>query len=100
MHDEYVQVNLAYSGDLEEIQKDIQPWIQRGQHGLFINPLQVERPKEAGWMCNSHRSMDLRSLTEAMEAQLGFPVGLRWKAIFLGKDVIKGTKKEKPKEKS
>ena len=94
-HDEYVQINLGYSvDDFEDIQKDINPWLQQGGHGMYVNPLQVELPKETGWLCNSHRSMDLSCLTLVMEAQLGFKVGLRWKAIFVGKDVIKNYKKK------
>ena len=81
------------------MQKDIGPWLKRGQHGIYVNPLQVERPKEAGWLCNSHWSMDLQALSTSMEQQLGFSVGLRWKAIFLGKDVVKGEKEDKKTKK-
>ena len=47
--------------------------------------IQVEKIQEVRFFSNSHTIMDLEALKSTIEKQLGFEVGLCYKAIYRGK---------------
>ena len=51
--------------------------------------LQTVHSKEAGFFSNSHISMDMEALRDILEDTLNFKVGIRYKAIFRGKQALK-----------
>ena len=51
--------------------------------------LQTVHSKEAGFFSNSHISMDMEELRDILEDTLNFKVGIRYKAIFRGKQAQK-----------
>ena len=78
---ENVSIYIVHSEYLEDLQLDLGTWMNNGNHALYIEMLQVERKKEAGFFTNSLNSMDKINLAETLEAKIGFRVGLRWKPI-------------------
>jgi len=51
--------------------------------------LQIERVKEAGFFSNSYLSMDLYEIRDILENKLNYKVGIRYKSIYQGKQVLK-----------
>lgn len=83
--DEYVSFNIGHSIDIQEILKDIAVWLKAGQHAVYVDMLQCERKKDAGFFVNSFFSMDLQVLRETIQNAIGYKVGLRFKAIIAHK---------------
>ena len=79
--DEYVSINLGHIIDLDDLKLDLGTWFQKGHHALYVDMLQAERSKEAGFIVNSHFTMDLEVIREMLEAKIGCAVGLKWKPI-------------------
>ena len=78
---EYVNIQIGHSIDITELSKDLGTWLQKGEHALYIDMLQCERKREAGFFTNSFFTMDLEVLRELLESYIGCCVGLRWKPI-------------------
>ena len=78
---EYVSINIGHSIEILELIMDLGTWLQKGEHAIYVDMLQCERKKEAGFFTNSYFTMDLEVLRELIEGSLGCKVGLRWKPI-------------------
>ena len=80
-HDEYVSIRIGHIINLEELAIDLGTWLRKGSHALYIDMLQAERKREAGFFTNSYFTMDLQALREVIEETIGCKIGLRWKPI-------------------
>ena len=49
----------------------------------------MERAKEVGFFSNSHLSIDLYEIRDILENKLNYKVGIRYKSIYQGKQVLK-----------
>ena len=78
--DEYVSIKIAHSVELSELVLDLGTWLQKGGHAIYIDMLQVEQKREAGFLTNSYFTMDLEVLRDVIETDIGCKV-LRWKPI-------------------
>ena len=78
---EYVNINFGHSEDLKELIKDMSSWFKNGSHAMYIDMLQAERRKEAGFFINSFSSMDLDILRDTIESTIQYKVGLKYKPI-------------------
>ena len=77
----YVKINIGHSVEILDLIGDLGTWFQNGEHAMYVDMLQCERSKEAGFLTNSYFTMDLEVLREYLEDVLGCKVGLRWKPI-------------------
>ena len=56
-------------------------WLNDQKHGIWKRILQAENIVQKGWTVYSHRVIDLDVLAYEASKVLGFPVGLRYKAV-------------------
>ena len=47
---EYVNINIGHSIDVLELSMDLGTWLQKGEHALYIDMLQCERKRKAGFL--------------------------------------------------
>jgi hypothetical protein len=63
----------------------ITPWLDSRRHGLYVQPLQVERTLPGGWFLFSQRSINTHSLAQALKTDHGIDVWFRFQTISFGK---------------
>lgn len=87
----YISIRFGHLENMEDVKESVHGWLSNGGHAMYIDMLQAERTKEAGFFLNSFFTMDLKTLQATLEAHLQFPVGLRYTGIN-GSVTSKGTK--------
>ena len=85
---EYLQLHIGHVNDINDIKRDMYGWMQEQGNDIYRNMLQAERYREIGFFTNSHITMDLPRLQGVIEEKI-YPikVGLRYKAVFRGRQV-------------
>jgi hypothetical protein len=79
----YTGVYFGHNCEPYELTSIAKPWISR-ENNIFKQMVQAEYTKEIGWFLSSTRNMDAGALADAIYAQFGIEVGLRWKVIPTG----------------
>ena len=64
---DYFQINLGYSELLSDLKYNIKGWFLDNRHDLYLNMLQVEMAREAGFFTFLHILIDLEELKGAIE---------------------------------
>jgi hypothetical protein len=84
----YPNLRIGHEKPIEEIRKELRPWLETSKSSIFKNMLQVEEGSEIGWFCYSTREMDAGALADEISDILGINIGLRWKIINIGQKGI------------
>ena len=79
----YTNIYIGHDCEPYEMSNLASPWVSRTQ-GIFKMMVQAEFLSEIGWFLSSTRHMDAGALSDAIEAELGMRLGLRWKVVPMG----------------
>ena len=80
----YSGLRILHSIPINELRKDMLPWLKEEGHGLFTRTLQAENLVDVGWFVYSTWEMEADALSAAISDFIKIEVGLRWKMISLG----------------
>ena len=80
----YSGLRLLHSIPIQELRKDMLPWLKDQGHGLFTRSLQAENLVDVGWFVYSTWEMEADALASSISDFIKIEVGLRWKMVSLG----------------
>ena len=80
----YSGLRLIHAVPIQELKKDMLPWLKDEGHGLFTRSIQAENLVDVGWFVYSTWEMEAESLAAAISTHIQIEIGLRWKMISLG----------------
>ena len=80
----YSGLRLIHSIPIQELRKDMLPWLKDESHGMFTRSLQAENLVDVGWFVYSTWEMEADALAAAISNFIQIEVGLRWKMVSLG----------------
>lgn len=81
----FLRTLLAYNTPFSELSEDIKWWLGEHKAGLWLRKVQTERTTWLGFLLYSLRSMDEDRFTRVFSARYSTKVGIRYKAISLGR---------------
>ena len=91
---EYLQVKIGHLESIKDLKREMRGLMVDKGYNLYLNILETECYKEAGFFSNLYISIDILELRDIIEEKLQVKVGIRFKAIYRGRQVpkIKGEK--------
>jgi hypothetical protein len=81
----YMSVYLGHNDEYKVLHLNVKHILDGNRLGWYKKSLQVEKAVCIGWILYSTRDIDLDMLTENIFKMSGARVGLRWRAISLGR---------------
>ena len=87
----YFKIWVGTNKPFKEYKEEARPWLMK-QNGwaIFEAVLQVERPITIGWFYGSHGDINRSALVKSILKTTGVQVGLKFRAITLPNDKVKG----------
>ena len=80
----YSGLRILHTIPINELRKDMLPWLKDEGHGMFTRTLQAENLVDVGWFVYSTWEMEVEALAAAISNCIKIEVGLRWKMISMG----------------
>mgnify|MGYP006362097603 FL=1 len=87
----YFKIWVGTNKPFKEYKEEARPWLMK-QNGrsIFESVLQVEHPVTIGWLYGSHGDTNRTVLARSILKKTGVQVGLKYRAITLPNDKVKG----------
>ena len=87
----YFKIWVGTNKPFKEYKEEARPWLMK-QNGwaIFESVLQVEHPITIGWLYGSHGDINRTVLARSILKKTGVQVGLKYRAITLPNDKVKG----------
>ena len=91
----FTDVFAHHSISMNDLKGDLEWFLKENQMAIYKNQLQVEETAQQGWLLYSTQALDNETLANAIEAEIGVKVALRWKYINFSKYITDDSKRKK-----
>ena len=86
----YFKIWVGTDKPFQTYKDEAKPWLTKSGGSIFESTLQVEQPVTLGWLYGSHGDINRPTLARAILKMTGVQVGLKYRAITLPNDRVKG----------
>ena len=86
----YFKLWVGTDKDFKTYKEEAKPWLTQKGWSIFESVLQVEKTATLGWLYGSHGDTNRSVLARAILKTTGVQVGLKYRAISLPNDRVKG----------
>ena len=86
----YFKIWVGTDKTFHTYKEEAKPWLTRQNWSIFESVLQVEQSVTLGWFYGSHGDINRSTLARAILKTTGVQVGLKYRAVVLPNDKVKG----------